>query len=113
MSFRFSANQRIKQSKDFELAFRQKGLINKWFAIHLSDSKHDYARLGLVVSKRVIAKSVSRNMAKRLIRELFRNNALNLPPLDFIVRIRRSLTKERSKEAQEALLQLMLSTKTL
>lgn len=58
-----------------------------------------------------MAKSVSRNYAKRLIREAFRLNSFQLPALDFVVRIRRSLTKETSAEAKTALLQLMLSAK--
>ncbi len=65
----------------------------------------------MVVSKKVIAKSVSRNYTKRLIRELFRLNSSKLPALDFIVRIRRKLPKESSNEAKAALLQLMLSAK--
>ena len=113
MNFNFSSNQRVKQSKDFEIAFRRKGLANKWFTIHVANSQHEFARLGLVISKRVIAKSVYRNRAKRLIREIFRNNALSLPPMDFIVRIRRNLTDECCKEAQQALLKLMLSTNTI
>lgn len=111
MSFVFSTSQRIKQSKDFEQAFRHKSLTNKWFSIHLLDSKNDFARLGMVVSKRTMPKSVYRNFAKRLIREIFRINSSNLPALDFVVRIRRNLTKNTAIEARAALLQLMLSAK--
>lgn len=111
MSFVFPTSQRINQSKDFELAFRHKSLSNKWFSIHLLDSKLEIARLGMVVSKRTMPKSVSRNFAKRLIREIFRLNSSNLPALDFVVRIRRNLTKSAAIEARAALLQLMLSAK--
>lgn len=111
MSFAFPSSRRIRQSKVFVQAFRHKGLTNKWFTINLVDSKHEHARLGMVVSKRTISKSVSRNFAKRLIRELFRLNSSKLPPLDFIVRIRRNLTHDFAIEAKEALLQLMLSAK--
>ena len=113
MSFIFPSSQRIRQSKDFEQAFRHKSLINKWFNIYLVNSNLEFARLGMVVSKKTMAKSVSRNYAKRLIRESFRLNSSNLPALDFVVRIRRKLTKESSTEARAALLQLMLSAKIL
>lgn len=113
MTFEFSSSQRIRQSKEFEAAFRHKGINNKWFTIHLVDSKHNIPRLGMVVSKRIIAKSVNRNFAKRLIRESFRLNAAQLPARDFIVRIKRKLTDESVNEAKDALLQLMLSTKIL
>ena len=109
MTFAFPSGQRIRQSRVFLQAFRHKGLTNKWFTIHLVDSKQELARLGMVVSKRTIPKSVSRNFAKRLIRELFRLNSSKLPALDFIVRIRRNMTKDTATEAKVALLQLMLS----
>ena len=109
MTFAFPSGQRIRQSRVFLQAFRHKGLTNKWFTIHLVDSKQELARLGMVVSKRTIPKSVSRNFAKRLIRELFRLNSSKLPALDFIVRIRRNMTKDSATEAKVALLQLMLS----
>lgn len=113
MNFKLLPCNRIKQHIDFERAFREKSLVNKWFAVHLVNSNHSVARLGMVVSKRTMAKSVCRNFAKRLIRETFRLNSSQLQPLDFVVRIRRSLTKETSAEARTALLQLMLNAKTL
>ena len=111
MSCVLPSNFRIRQSKEFEQAFRHKGLINKWFTIHLVNSNHEFARLGMVVSKRTMAKSVSRNFAKRLIREIFRLHSSELPALDFVVRVRRGLSKDTSAEARSALLQLMLSAK--
>ncbi len=113
MSFVFPASHHIRQSKEFEQAFRHKGLINKWFAIHLLANSHEFARLGMVVSKRTMPKSVYRNFAKRLIREIFRHNSSKLPTLDFVVRIRRNLTKNTALEARAALQELMLSAKTL
>lgn len=113
MSYAFCSKQRIRQSKEFELAFRQKSSSNKWFSIHLVDSNNEFARLGMVVSKRTMAKSVYRNFAKRLIREVFRHNSSKLPALDFVIRIRRSLAKETAIEARSALLQLMLSAKKI
>lgn len=111
MSFTFPPNHRIRQSREFELAFSNKAVTNKWFTIHIVNSEHAFPRLGLVVSKRTMPKSVSRNFAKRLIRELFRLHSSELPAKDFVVRIRRSLTKDSSIEAKQALLQLMRDTK--
>ncbi|MFA6902405.1 MAG: ribonuclease P protein component [Gallionellaceae bacterium] len=111
MKYAFPPDRRVGQSQVFEQAFRHKGLINKWFTISLVDSKHDIARLGMVVSKRTISKSVSRNYVKRMIRETFRHNYSNLPALDFIVRIRRGLPESSSVEAKAALLELLLTTK--
>lgn len=111
MSFVFPASHRIRQSVEFEQAFRNKSLTNKWFSIHVIENKNEFARLGMVVSKRTMPKSVDRNYAKRLIREIFRFNSSSLPPIDFVVRIRRKLTKTAAIEARTALLQLMLNAK--
>jgi len=113
VSFDYPSSRRIRQSKDFELAFRHISLINKWFTIHLVKSNHEYARLGMVVTKRIMPKSVTRNYAKRLIREVFRHNSSDFPALDFVVRIRRKLNKDSSLEARAALLQLMLTANNL
>lgn len=111
MSFVFSASHRIRQSAEFEQAFRTKSLTNKWFSIYVIENGHEFARLGMVVSKRTMPKSVDRNYAKRLIREIFRFNSSSLPAIDFVVRIRRKLTKTAAIEARSALLQLMLNAK--
>tara|TARA_B100001778_G_scaffold227887_1_gene189319 strand:+ start:519 stop:800 length:282 start_codon:yes stop_codon:yes gene_type:complete len=48
-------------------------------------------RLGMVVAKKNVSKSVERNRIKRLIRESFRHARLQLPGLDIIVLIRKGL----------------------
>lgn len=108
----FPSRCRIKQRKDFELALRSECLINKWFAIHLFKSLNTNARLGMVVSKRTMPKAVSRNFAKRLVRECFRQNLANLPALDFVVRVKRNLSKDNSYEARSALVALLLTAKS-
>ena len=112
MTFSFSSRQRIRQSKEFEIAFRRKPITNRWFSIHLVDSKNNIARLGMVVSKRITSKSVKRNFTKRLIRESFRLIGPKLPALDFVVRLKRMLTDDEVNEARDALVQLMLSAKS-
>jgi len=109
VKYLFSSNKRIRQKSEFEQAFLHKRLTNKWFVIYLFNRNNTFARLGMVVSKKTIAKSVYRNYAKRLIREVFRLNAERLPTLDFVIRIRRNLTKDTSADARNALLQLILS----
>jgi len=48
----------------------------------------DYARLGLIVPKKIIATAVGRNRVKRLIRESFRLNQTQLAGLDVVARIK-------------------------
>ena len=111
MSFRFTSDCRIRQSSEFERIFRGRNFVNKWFSIYVIENHYKFSRLGLVISKKTISKSVNRNYAKRLIREIFRLNIEFLPTLDYVVRIRRKITMETSTEARVALLHLMLSAK--
>jgi len=46
-----------------------------------------HARLGMVISKRQLPRSVDRNRVKRCIRESFRLNLDELPACDFVVRL--------------------------
>lgn len=46
-----------------------------------------YARLGMVVPKRLLARAVDRNRVKRCVRESFRAVRGTLPACDFVVRL--------------------------
>ena len=81
--------------------------------MYVTPKNLEFARLGMVVSKRTIPKSVARNFAKRMIREVFRHNSSKLPALDFVIRIRRQVSNSSSDEARTALLELMLTAKIL
>lgn len=107
----FPLRCRIRQRIDFDRALRCDCLTNKWFAVHSLKNQHNFARLGLVVSKRTMSKAVARNFAKRLIRECFREKLAVLPGNDFVVRVRRSISKNSALEARSALTALFLAAK--
>jgi len=46
-----------------------------------------YPRLGMVIAKRLLARSVDRNRVKRCVRESFRQVLQELPACDFVVRL--------------------------
>ena len=50
---------------------------------------HDHARLGVVAGKKQLRTAVTRNFAKRQIREFFRLNQHLVPVMDYVVRINR------------------------
>ncbi|HEY6019580.1 MAG TPA: ribonuclease P protein component [Candidatus Paceibacterota bacterium] len=102
---------RITQRKDFEQALSSSYLSNRWFAVYLRQTANSGPRLGMIVSKRIMPKAISRNYAKRLIREIFRVNIPDLPALDYVIKIRRGLTKDTSQEARSALLSLLMAAK--
>ena len=47
------------------------------------------ARLGLVVPKRLARRAVMRNLMKRIAREVFRHNRIDLPAMDLILKLAR------------------------
>ena len=62
------------------------------YILMLSIKQHKpQTRLGMVVAKKNVSKSIERNRIKRLIRESFRHARLQLPGLDIVVLIRKGL----------------------
>ena len=102
-----ASDRRIRQRTDFETAFRANCLTNKWFAVYARKNEFGIARLGMVASKRVMPEAVTRNFSKRLIRDVFRLNFSSNFALDIVVRVRRPLSTETSKEGRLALIQLL------
>ena len=105
----FPTRCRLRQRTQFEQALRVKPLINPWFAVHLQKNECGFSRLGIIASKRIMPKAVSRNFVKRLIREAFRQSFPRTMSLDVLVRARRQVTAEEAGEGRVALLQLLQS----
>jgi len=81
--------------------------VNKWFVVHAKKNELGVSRLGVVASKRIMPKAVSRNYAKRLIREVFRCNFPKSGAFDVVIRARRLLCPKTSLEVRLALKQLL------
>ena len=107
-----SSARRIRQSAEFEQAFRADRLTNKWFIVYVRKNKNGFARLGLVVGKKVMPKAVARNLAKRLVREVFRRDFPAILPLDVVVRVRRQINPENLAEGRQALAHLLQAMQT-
>lgn len=59
-------------------------------SLYIKTNDLGFSRLGIIVSKRVINKSVHRNAAKRMIREAFRLSNLTNKAVDLVVFIRQN-----------------------
>lgn len=68
----------------------------------------EHPRLGLVVSKKAAKRANRRNYMKRVIREWFRCHKNQLPPRDFVVRVRVGFDAQSAQQAREQLAELML-----
>jgi len=71
------------------------------------DSEMPIARLGLIMAKRLAHHASTRNALKRVVREAFRAQRLQLPVADYVVRLNRriqdiSLTQLKIAARQEA-----------
>jgi ribonuclease P protein component len=86
--FTFRRTQRLATPDEFSQALRARpAAVSAHFQIFRHASERG-ARLGIVVGKRFIARSVDRNRIKRLIREVFRTRRAQLLPMDNILRTR-------------------------
>lgn len=101
------AYRRIRCHSEFESTLKGNALTNKWFTIYVRDNAGDFTRLGMIVSKKIMPKAVSRNFTKRLIRNIFRINFVAPGAMDVVVRARKHINSENSQEGRHALTQLL------
>lgn len=103
----FQRCRRLKKRSDFDQLIKADIITNKWFAIHTQKNDAGISRLGIVVSKRIMSTAASRNFAKRMIREVFRRNISVDCTLDILIRVRRKLGQEDTREVRMALFQIL------
>ena len=74
---------------EFDLVFSKAKKANHKFMLALyRPNQFNFARLGVIVSKRVAKRAVSRNRIKRAVRESFRANKTRLEGIDVIILLR-------------------------
>lgn len=104
-----SKKQRLVQASLFGEAFAQKrNFVGRFMVIWLR-SGHDAAlRLGVVTSKKVSNRAVDRNLARRRIREIFRQHRAELSgPFDLVIIGRRNLLSASHEEVEREFLRLV------
>ena len=75
--------------------------------VHAAANGGAFARLGIVVSKRVARRAVDRSYVKRLIRETFRREQQRLIGFDVLVRPRRLFSRADAPAAISELSSLL------
>lgn len=91
---KFPYSYRLHHPHEFILTIKSSKQTAKWFTLYYSENKNNYPRIGVVVSKRTTPSAVARNKIKRVARECFRKLAFCLAPVDFVVRINKTLMNE-------------------
>jgi ribonuclease P protein component len=87
----FPRRYRLTRTDEFSSVFSfRKAIRSPTFLLHYrphEGGQSDGARLGLVIAKRHLRRSVDRNLVKRLVREVFRTRRSEMPSCDLIVRL--------------------------
>ncbi|MDF1677794.1 MAG: ribonuclease P protein component [Legionellaceae bacterium] len=83
--FGFDKTHRLLHKQEFDVVFRcAKKITNPEFTVLFCKNTLGHARLGLVISKKIVNKAHDRNRIKRILRESFRLNS-QLPAVDIVV----------------------------
>lgn len=91
--YHFDKSRRLLTKNDYDFVFNQaKKVVTPHFTILYRDNLVGHARLGLALSKRVIAKAHDRNRIKRILRETFRTTS-QLSAVDIIVLAKSGVAK--------------------
>ncbi|QMT31327.1 ribonuclease P protein component [Alysiella filiformis] len=110
MSNSFGKAYRLLKTEEFSSVFALRKQRSRHFVqVSQSDGNSlEHPRLGLVVSKKAAKRANRRNYMKRVIREWFRCHKNQLPPRDFVVRVRVGFDAQSAQQAREQLAELML-----
>ena len=88
----FEKKRRLLKKSDYDQVFNQaKKIVTSEFIVLYRDNTEGHARLGLALSKKIIAKAHDRNRVKRLLRETFRTR--HLPAVDIVILGRHGVAK--------------------
>ncbi|MFB3787931.1 MAG: ribonuclease P protein component [bacterium] len=93
MDERFRPTEHLRKKTEITAVLRQPGRQGTYCVLHVLPCGRPYSRLGLVVS-RAAGPAVSRNRAKRRIREIFRRvKGRFTRTADLVIRARRTISE--------------------
>lgn len=100
--FAFKKTQRLLKKNDYDHVFEEaKKIVSTEFIVLYRENNLGYPRLGLALSKKMIAKAHDRNRIKRVLRESFRQT--RLPAVDLIFLARQGVAKQANKDINSKL----------
>lgn len=106
----FPRSARLLQPAQFSAVFAARGMLKgRYFSVHRlshrpAGNPAGTARLGLVVPKRLCRRAVTRNLAKRVVREAFRHERARLPvDCDLVVRLAANLDRNTPADLRRQL----------
>jgi ribonuclease P protein component len=107
-TYSFSRARRLDGPHAYAAVFAYKCWVNgRWFQVYAKPNGAEIARLGVVVSKRIMKKAVARNYYKRLARDVFRHECADVAGADFVVRPRERIESDAAVPARVEMANLL------
>ena len=79
----------------------KKRLSSPHIYFHYAPNTRSHLRLGFVISSKIEKLSVKRNYMRRLLRELLKQQLSFNAPLDIVVRVRKTFSKDSFKKVED------------
>ncbi|WP_020679559.1 ribonuclease P protein component [Marinobacterium rhizophilum] len=101
--FEYPRQLRILTGEGFQKVFDKVSLKvpDQPILILASFNELDHPRIGFVISKKNVRRAVKRNRIRRIIRESFRLNQHQLPPVDLVILARKGLDELEPEEVHQ------------
>ena len=81
----FPDSYRLRDKSSIDAVFNSRKKLNStYFALRYSKNEQPFSRLGVIIGKKNIRLSVSRNRIRRIIREQFRVHPLKISGFDIV-----------------------------
>ena len=102
--FRFLSEFRLHKTDEFSSVFAfRRSIKGRYFILSYLPNTHPYARLGVVVAKKLAKRAVERNRVKRQVREFYRLNRETIPSVDIILRLNARIDEVPNETLREDL----------
>lgn len=107
----YGRHRRIVKTDEFSSVFRLRPAFRTdYFVLYARPNSLGHARLGVVIAKRFAPRAVTRNLAKRLSREIFRKAGLQA--VDCIVRLNKPLISRDQSASSRSLKKTLVAELT-
>lgn len=107
MNERFRKIERLRKNSEIRTVLKEPGTKGRYMTIHIKNG-HDLNSRFAVVAGRVVGNAVTRNRAKRRLRELFRRNKKYfVQAVDLVVRVKPTIRDAGFQDIQQEFLRIL------